>query len=81
MSELLYTTAKCKKMADEHSHFILSIMACRTGPMSAQSTCVGTECASGARGRWHEARVGGRRGAQCSHAGDSVRACAGARGG
>jgi hypothetical protein len=31
MTELLYTAVKCKKMADELSHFILSIRACDTG--------------------------------------------------
>jgi hypothetical protein len=47
MTELLYTTAKCKKMADEHNHFILSTRACGTGPVSTHSTCVGTERVSG----------------------------------
>jgi hypothetical protein len=43
MTELLYTTAKCKKMASEHNHFILSTRACDAGPVSTHNTCLGTE--------------------------------------
>jgi hypothetical protein len=56
MTELLYTAVKCKKMADELSHFILSTRACGAGSVSAQSTCIGMECVSGMR------RTGGKRG-------------------
>jgi hypothetical protein len=56
MTKLLYTVVKCKKMADELSHFILSTRACGTGPMSAQSMCVGVERTSSLR------RAGGKRG-------------------
>jgi hypothetical protein len=63
MTELLYITVKCKKMAHELSHFILSIRACGARPASAQSLCVGTECASGMR------RAGGKQGGACAGGG------------
>jgi hypothetical protein len=63
MTELLYTMVKCKRMADELSHFILSTRACGAGPTSAQSTCVGAEHASSMR------RAGGKRGGACAGGG------------